>query len=73
MKVLGFRNVKELPTSAKVIWAVALVMALIGMTLILLDMFEVVSIKLWISLLFVNLGLWTNVIGLAKYRDQLYQ
>ena len=72
MKTLNYAAFKELPVQAKVLWTIALVFALVGMALLVLDMFELLSVRLWISLLIINVSLWINVFCLRKYRDRMY-
>lgn len=61
-------NIKELPVIAKVFWGLSLVMVLIGAALLLLDMFEVVAIRTWIPLTFIDASCLINVFFLFKYR-----
>ena len=73
MKVVNFKAIKKLPVAARVVYAVAVICALIGLTLIWLDIFEVISVENCVPLAFTTGSLMLNNIVLSKHKDILYK
>ena len=73
MKVLNTNEIKKLPVSARVLWGLALVLALVGMVLIILDCTNMIEIKTWVEVFPCTLSIMLNNFCLIKYKDKLYK
>lgn len=73
MKVINIKGFKDVPVSARVVYGIALVLAVIAIITIMLDVFEICEIKLCVSLAFSTCSLMLNNIVLSKYRGKLYK
>jgi membrane protein YdbS with pleckstrin-like domain len=73
MKIISFKNFNDVPVCARVMWILELVLVLIGMVTLLLNAFEICSIKLCVSLAFIVAAQIINVFALNKYKDKMYK
>lgn len=73
MKIISFKNFKDVPVCARVMWVIELVLVLIGIVTMLLDVFEICSIKLCVSMAFIVAAQIINVFALNKYKDKMYK
>ncbi|MCR4740363.1 MAG: hypothetical protein K5886_08935 [Lachnospiraceae bacterium] len=73
MRIICFRELKNLPKQVTVMWILALLFALAGITLLLLDMFGVTENTLKYALACVVIGQLINIFCLRKYKDRLYR
>ena len=60
-------SLKEMPKEAIAVWCVALVLALIGATLMILDWTEVFQTKTWVQLLPITAATLINTCLNCKY------
>lgn len=72
MKVINFKNFKDVPVCARVIWLIAFLCACVGVVTILLDVFDVYHVKLCVSIAFCTAAALLNNISLRQYKDKLY-
>ena len=73
MRIISFKEMKNLPGRVTVMWIVALLLAVAGMALILLDMFEVMHDTLTIALTCIVSSMLITLFGLRGYKDRLYK
>ncbi len=73
MKVISFKKFKEVPVAARVVWGIACVCALIGLTLIILDITDIYKVEVCVPLAFTTCSLMLNNIVLHKNKDILYK
>ena len=73
MKVIDFKGFKVLPKYVVVCYIIALVLALTGMTLMILDMAGMISIVLWAELLPITVSLLISTFCLHKYRKIMFK
>ncbi len=73
MRVIRFKNYKNIPVCARVVLAVAFVLAIAGITTIVLSWFDIVQIKTCVSMALCVGSLLINNIVLYKYKDELYK
>ncbi|MCR4692178.1 MAG: hypothetical protein K5739_12600 [Lachnospiraceae bacterium] len=68
-----WRNYNYLPMEAKIRYAISLIMAITGLSMIVLDAFGVAKFNINIELLLCNLGLWNNILMMKKYQEYLVE
>ncbi len=56
MKVINYKGFKYIPVCARVVYGIGFICALIGIVTMLLTIFEIVEVKLCVSLAFVVAG-----------------
>ena len=64
-----WRNYKNLPMAAKVLWSISFIMAIMAMTMMILEFADVIVGSLKVELILINLSLWTNIFLMNKYGD----
>ena len=73
MKVINYKAFKDVPVCARVMYALACICAVIGITLIVLDVTEVFQTETCVQLAFCVAGGVINTCGLWRYKDKLYK
>ena len=73
MSIRKRKSFKQLPINVKVIYCICLTFAMIGLTLITLDITEVIEGNLLIEQSFCTLSCLTSALIMTKYKDQLYE
>ncbi|MBO4337448.1 MAG: hypothetical protein J5842_05195 [Lachnospiraceae bacterium] len=73
MSIRKRKSFKDMPATVKIIWSICLVIALIGLTLITLDITEVIEGNLIIEQSFCTVACLMNILMMTKFKDQLYE
>ena len=73
MSIRKRKSFKQLPTNVKVIWSICLVFAVIGLSLTILDITEVIEDVHMIGTAFCSLSCLTSALMMTGYKDQLYE
>ena len=66
-----WKNYRNLPTAAKILWSISFIMAITAMTMMILEFTDVIVGNLKVELILINLSLWTNIFLMNKYRDYM--
>ncbi len=66
-----WRNYKNLPTAAKILWAISFTGAMIAIALITLEFFGVIGDHVRVEMLLCSLSLWINIFVMNKYRKEI--
>ena len=73
MKVINFKGFKDVPVCARVMYGIAVVCALIGITLIFLYFSDIYNTETCMQLAFCTAGAVINNVVLFRFRDKLYK
>ena len=73
MRTIDFNSFKELGPVVTALWILALIAALAGMVLLVLDMFGVFSTVTWLPLSCCVTSLWINIFCLSKHNKKMYK
>ena len=73
MKVINFKGFKDVPVCARVMYGIALILAVSGIVTIMLDVFEICEIEVCVSLALCTASLLISTFGLNKYKDKSYK
>ena len=72
MKVISFKEFKNVPMRVRIMWIAALTTAVIGMVFILIDVFTDMEV-LTAGMACVVAGQIINLFGVCRYKDRLYK
>ena len=67
MSRISFAELKEAPVSIKIMYAVTLVLALVGMIFLVMNILEVGNIRLAVPMAFIVAGQVINLFGICRY------
>ena len=67
------KSIKDLPTGAKIAWIIALAMAIVGLTMISLDIAGVIEGNSVIEQCLCSIACLTSALVSVKYKDDLYE
>ncbi len=66
-----WRNYKNLPAAAKILWVISFTEALIGILLITLEFFGVIGEHIRADLILCNISLLINIFLINKYKKEI--
>ena len=64
---ISFAELKEAPVSIKLMYAVTLIVALVGMILLVMNIFEIGNIRLAVPMALIVTGQIINLFGICRY------
>ena len=67
MSRISFAELKEAPVSIKVMYAAAMILALVGMILLIMNIYEFGNIRLAVPMAFIVAGQVINLFGICRY------
>ena len=73
MRFIDFKSFKEVGPVVTALWILALIAAIVGMVLLVLDMTGTITVVTWLPLSFCVVSLWINIFCLAKHRNKMYK
>ena len=73
MTIRKRKSIKDLPTGAKIGWLIALVMALTGLTMIVLDMAGVIEGSSVLEQGLCSVACLSSALLSCAYKDELYE
>ncbi len=73
MRFIDFKSFKEVGPVVTALWILALIAALAGMVLLVLDMMGKISIVTWLPLSLCVTSLWINIFCLSRHRAKMYK
>ncbi len=73
MKVINFKGFKDVPVCVRILYGIAVLFALAGISTIILDWSGLCEVKLCASIALCTVSAVINNIVLYKYRDKLYK
>ena len=73
MRFIDFKSFKEVGPVVTALWILALIAAIVGMVLLVLDMTGTITVVTWLPLSLCVVSLWINIFCLAKHRNKMYK